>query len=126
MYDVQDIKIYRNAMKLLVPLQRLANLIPVSDSRLRTQLLDAARSIPAHITEGFAKRRSQKEFRRFLEMAIGSSDETKTHLSVVRIAQFPEIKDITCVALIGKYTIISKQINKYIQAVSKHISKSDI
>ena len=126
MYDVQDIKVYRNVLVLLEPLQRLANLIPRSDSRLKIQLLNAGRSVPAQIAEGFAKRRSQKEYRRFLEMAIGSSDETITHLRIIQLAHFSQIKTETCAALIKQFTIISKQLNKYIQAVSKNIPRSDI
>ena len=121
MNDVQDMIIYRNAMKLLEPLQRFANLIPASDSRLKVQILNSARSIPAHIAEGFAKRRSQKEYRRFLEMAIGSSDETITHLRIIASAKFSAIKQETCSVLVDKYTILSKQLNKYIQTVSKNI-----
>lgn len=128
MQSVQDLKIYSNAMKLLEPLQRLANLIPPSDFRLKVQLLNAGRSIPAQIAEGFAKRRSQSEYRRFLEMAIGSSDETTAHLRIVQIAQFPKIKNVTCQKLIENYIILSKQLNKYIQAVTNNIrnQKSEI
>ena len=40
------------------------------------QLRRASKSIPANLAEGFAKqRRSAAEFRRFVMMAIGSSDE---------------------------------------------------
>ena len=121
MNDVQNVKVYDLSLRLLEPLQRLANLIPQNDFRLKNQLLNAARSIPAHIAEGFAKRRSQLEFRRFLEMAIGSSDETVTHLRVIMIAKFPTIKNETCNALIEKYVVVSKQINKYIQTITKNI-----
>ena len=95
MQDVTDLIIYRNAINLVKPLQQLANLLPADEFRLKGQLLDAGRSIPAHIAEGFAKRRSQAEFRRFLEMAIGSSDEAVTHIRVILISGFKNVKNET-------------------------------
>lgn len=86
-------------MVLLKPLQRLANLIPAKENHLKTQLFDAGRSIPAHIAEGFAKRRSQAEFRRFLEMVIGSSNEVATHLRIIQMCEFDTIKEQTCISL---------------------------
>lgn len=44
----------------------------------------AARSIPANIVEGWAKRSSAAEFKRFLAVAIGSCDECKFWLEMSR------------------------------------------
>lgn len=46
------------------------------------QLRRAARSIPANIVEGWAKRLSAPEFKRYLQVAIGSCDETKLWLEM--------------------------------------------
>ena len=102
-------------MKLLKPIYRLANLLPKDEFRLKDQLTGSAKSVPALITEGFAKRRSAKEFKRYLGMALGSSDETITHLRQIKLIEFPNIKTGTCDALIDNYRVASKQINRLIK-----------
>jgi len=44
------------------------------------QILESSSSVHSTIAEGFAKRIYQKEFIRFLNMALGSSDECQNHL----------------------------------------------
>ena len=117
MQDVTDLIIYQNALKLLPPVYRLANLLPKNEYELRSQLTNSAKAIAPQIAEGFAKRRSQKEFKRFLEMALGSSDEVITHLREIQIIGFPNIKSETCEVLIKYYKIESKQINQYIKSI---------
>lgn len=46
---------------------------------LRSQLRDAAKGPPAHIAEGFGRRRP-RDFSRFLTIARSSLDETQNHL----------------------------------------------
>lgn len=113
--DAEDLEVYRRAMKLLRPIYRLADLLPKNEFRMRDQLTGAAKSVPALISEGFAKRKFEKEFRRFLYMALGSSDEVITHLREIELIGFPGIKPETCKALIKNYKIVSKQINKLIK-----------
>jgi four helix bundle protein len=74
------------------------------------RLKRASKSIPANIAEGFAKRSSEKEFKRFLKIAIGSSDEVVTHLRTMAITVprlLNEVKEIG-----EKYKTLSKRINK--------------
>jgi four helix bundle protein len=50
---------------------------------LRAQLLRAASSIPANIAEGCGKR-SESEFARYLDIALGSARELENHLLLAR------------------------------------------
>ncbi|MBI5530693.1 MAG: four helix bundle protein [Candidatus Doudnabacteria bacterium] len=113
--DVEDLDVYRRAMKLIKPVYKLSNLLPKEEFRLKDQLTASAKSIPALIAEGFAKRTFIKEFKRFLFMALGSSDETITHLKQIKLIDFQGIKTETCDALIANYRIVSKQINTTIK-----------
>ncbi|MEK7161847.1 MAG: four helix bundle protein [Patescibacteria group bacterium] len=124
--DVEDLEVYRRAMKLLKPIYRLAGLLPKDEFRLKDQLTGAGKSVPALITEGFAKRRSEKEFKRFLLMALGSSDEVVTHLKQIKLIGFPRIKSETCDALIKHYIIVSKQINSLIKKWNSSVPISPI
>ena len=113
--DVEDLEVYRRSMKLIKPVYKLVWLLPKDEFRLKDQLTASAKSISALIAEGFAKRRFEKEFKRFLLMALGSSDEIVTHLKQVKLIEFPGIKPETCDALIAHYRIVSKQINNLIK-----------
>lgn len=117
MSDINELKIYTDAIILLQPVYRLANLLPHNELDLRSQILRAAKAIAPMIAEGFAKKRSQKEFKRYLEMALGSSDETVAHLRQIKIINFPDIKPQTCDWLIKYYIIESKQINRLIGTI---------
>jgi four helix bundle protein len=106
--DVEDLEVYRRSMQLLNPIYKLAGLLPKEELLLKDQLTGAAKSIPATIAEGFAKRASVKEFKRYLMISLGSSDETITHLRQIKLLEFPNIKPETCDSLIKHYKIVSK------------------
>ena len=55
---------------------------------LGRQLRRAARSVPANIVEGWAKRNSSAEFKRYLQVSIGSCDETRMWLSMCKDEEY--------------------------------------
>lgn len=114
--DVEDLRVYKQSLEALRQVYELVGLLPRTSERLAKQISASAESIPALIAEGFGKRRSPKEFKRFLEMAMGSSDETITHSKVIKILseKFPRIPKELCMNLELEYRSISKQINKLI------------
>ena len=111
--DVTELRVYKQSLDLLRPIYKLVSTIPLSHDRLRRQILASAEGIPAQIAEGFAKRRSSKEFLRYLEIAMGSSDETITHLQVILILSESEkfVDKPLYLKLIEDYRYVSKQIN---------------
>ncbi|PJC81226.1 hypothetical protein CO007_05825 [Candidatus Roizmanbacteria bacterium CG_4_8_14_3_um_filter_36_10] len=116
-YDVTDLEVYRRSLESLKLIYKISYKIPESHQRLRTQIINSAESIPPLIAEGFAKRSSVKEFKRFLNMAMGSSDETITHSREIVILSetFKRIDNNLCVQIESKYKIISKQLNSLIK-----------
>ncbi len=113
-YDVTDLNVYNRAIKALDLVYQLEKQIPTSHYKLAMQITSAAEGIPAHIAEGFAKRRSDKEWKRFLEIGMGSSDETITQARSIEVLakHMPRISPELCQQVIAEYKIISKQINK--------------
>lgn len=113
-YDVTDLEVYNRAIKALDIVYQLEKQIPNSHYKLRIQLTSAAEGVPAHIAEGFAKRRSDKEWKRFLEIAMGSSDEVITQVRAIKILarHVARIDNDLCDKVIGEYKIISKQLNR--------------
>jgi len=69
-----DLEVYKESMSLLKEVHILVSLIPQAEQDLIWQIKRASRSIPANIAEGFAKKSSVKEFKRYLMIALGSSD----------------------------------------------------
>ena len=70
--DVTDLEVYGLSLELMRKLYEFLNKVPVQEYDSVKQCKRCAKSIPANIAEGFAKRSSQAEFKRFLKIAIGS------------------------------------------------------
>lgn len=113
-YDVTDLDVYNRALRALNLVYHLEKQIPQSHFKLRMQLTSAAEGVPAHIAEGFAKRRSVKEWKRFLEIGMGSSDEVITQARSVKIlaTHVRRIDKDLCDQVVAEYKIISKQLNR--------------
>ena len=81
----KDLLVYRQAYRLALEVSRLTRAFPKHEQfEMARQMRMAARSIPANIAEGWARRQSPAEFRRFLQMAIGSCEEIKVWLDFSR------------------------------------------
>lgn len=116
-YDVTDLVVYNRALNNLKLIYILVNQIPDRHERLKKQIINSAESIPPLIAEGFAKRSSEKEFKRFLNMAMGSSDETITHAREIYIlsTSIKTINKSLCVKIGNEYKEISKMLNSLIK-----------
>lgn len=108
--DVSDLSVYKDSLHLLPELYLLTKKLPRSELDLSNQVKRAAKSIAANIAEGFAKRASEKEFKRFLKISLASSDEVVTHLRTIAVVQ-PYLLD-DAKELAQKYKVLSRRINK--------------
>jgi four helix bundle protein len=87
MQDYRRLKVWEKAHAVSLDVQRACNRFPRRQGTvLANQLRRAVSSIPATIVEG-ASKRSDREFRRFLDMAMSSAQETDYHLLSARDAQ---------------------------------------
>ena len=107
--DVSDLEVYKESLKLLPEIYGLTKKLPRSEYDLVLQVKRSSKSIASNISEGFAKRVSDKEFKRFLKIAIGSSDEVITHLRMIAIV-VPRIS-LEAKVLAERYKVLSKRIN---------------
>ncbi|MEK7521726.1 MAG: four helix bundle protein [Patescibacteria group bacterium] len=112
-YDVTDLDVYNRSVEAPNLVYQLEKQVPQSHFKLKIQITSSAESVPALIAEGFGKRRSDKEWKRFLEMALGSSDETITHARTCKVLSkhFSTIDCDLCDKIAEEYKIISKQLN---------------
>jgi four helix bundle protein len=78
MHNFKKMKIWQEACNLVTNVYQLTERIPVSECYgLTSQIQRATVSIPANIAEG-AGRTTDLEFKRFLDIAIGSAFELET------------------------------------------------
>ncbi|MBI2622804.1 MAG: four helix bundle protein [Candidatus Levybacteria bacterium] len=110
MRDVTDLEVYREALRLLKKIYDFLKKLPKSEYDTVVQCKKCGKSIPSNIAEGWAKRSSELEFKRFLKIAIGSSDELISHLRTIVIAVprlYGEARELA-----EEYKILSKRLNK--------------
>lgn len=107
--DVTDLEAYKESLRLLKKLYEFLRKLPKSEYDTVVQCKKCGKSIPANIAEGFAKRASELEFKRFLLIAIGSSDELISHLRTVAIA-VPGLHH-GAKSIAGEYKTLSKRMN---------------
>ena len=81
------------------------------------QMRRASVSIPLNIAEGYAKRSSQEEFRRFLLMAIGSSNEMSVLIEYSKDLGY--MSEEQYVKASKEYDEIGRMLNSLIKAVGK-------
>ncbi|RED48867.1 four helix bundle protein [Seonamhaeicola aphaedonensis] len=90
MRDFRKLDIWKNGIELVKQIYQLSNKLPSEEKfGLRSQITRAAVSVPSNIAEG-CSRNSEVEFKRFLEIAIGSLFEVETQLIIVQELKFIE------------------------------------
>jgi len=110
----EDLEVYQRAMELLVPLH--AHVITFPDYErfeLASQLRRASKAIPANIAEGYGKKTSSKEFKAYLNHALGSANEVIVHLRIAERLGYLGSGE-TC-ELVAGYTILAKQLFRLMQ-----------
>lgn len=84
MKNFKKLTVWQKGMDLVDRVHDLTLLLPADEKfGIRAQLTRAAVSIPLNVSEGSAKS-SDKDYKRFLEMSLGSAFEVETLLLVVQ------------------------------------------
>ena len=79
MRDFKKLLIWQKAMEIVATTYKLVETLPSEEKYgLRSQMTRCSVSIAANIAEG-SSRQSQKEYRHFCEIALGSCFELETH-----------------------------------------------
>jgi four helix bundle protein len=75
----EDLEVFQRAYRVSLDIHRASLTFPSVEQRaLADQIRRASKSICANVAEGYGRqKRSKAEFKRFLQMAIGSSDEMR-------------------------------------------------
>ncbi len=100
-----------------------SNYLPINEKYgLRSQICRASVSIPSNIAEG-CSRTSQIEFKRFLEIALGSSFELETQLIIIQDLNLIKGKIIDFDTLYNQLHTLQKRINSLINKIKSNSQK---
>ena len=110
----RDLRIYQRSYEAALRIHQLTLQFPAFErGELGSQLRRSSCSIPINIAEGYGRKKSSEDFKRFLVIALGSCDETSVLLDFARDLKYMDEK--THGDLKGEYAEIGKGINKLIQ-----------
>ena len=110
----EGLEVYQRAMALLKPMHSLVLTFPDYEKYdLASQMRRACKSIPANVAEGYARRRSPKEFCNFLSVAMGSANEMEVHLRIAKELDY--VTEHQCHEFTREYQTIGKQLNGLIK-----------
>ena len=88
MRDFRELRIWKDGIDRVVDVYELTKQFPKEEEYgLKSQIKRAAVSVPSNIAEG-CSRVSQREFRHFLEISLGSSFEVETDIVVAQRLAF--------------------------------------
>ena len=110
--DVEDLTVYQKAYDASLMLHKLSLEYPKHEqfNGIADQLRRASKSVCANLAEGFGKQsHSKAEFKRYLSIAIGSSDETRLWLRYSYDLGYMPLKLYTSYA--GEYRTIAKMLS---------------
>jgi four helix bundle protein len=83
MKDFKKLKVWQKGMEIVLATYTLVSQLPGEEKfGLRIQMTKSAVSIPSNIAEGSAKS-SSKDYKRYLEISLGSAYELETHVLII-------------------------------------------
>src|SRR5229473_4743979 len=110
----KDLRIYQCSYDLALEIHKITTNFPTHERReLGSQLRRAATSVPINIAEGYGRKRSADDFKRFLVISMGSCNEVSVILDLAHDLGYfsnevhAEFKD--------RYDQVGRAINKLIQ-----------
>ena len=121
MRNFRELMIWQKGMEIVVRIYELTSLLSKGETYgLKNQLQRAAVSIPSNIAEGYS-RNSEPDFKRFLEMAIGSAYELETQLTITEnVSLISKTKVDPILQLLSEE---QKMLNSFIASVRERSGK---
>ena len=110
-YDFRELEVWKKAFAISLVIHKASLEFPqIEQYALANQIRRASKSICANIAEGFAKQRSSKaEFKRFLQMGLGSANEMLVWLQYCKELNYISEKDFS--DWYSEYESVCKMLN---------------
>jgi four helix bundle protein len=118
---VEELHVYQRAYKISLEIHKLSlNFPKIEQYALADQLRRSSKSICANLAEGFSKQvGSKKEFRQFILISMGSSDEVLTWIRYCKDLEY--LSEDQFIAFEKEYQEISKMLKGLYNYVSKQV-----
>ena len=108
----RDLDFYRDAYQLALEIHQVTLTFPAFETHeLGVQMRRSSKGVPQNIAEGWGRRESEKDFKHFLLIALGSCDEMQVHLDFsvdlgyITAGQHVDFRD--------RYTSVGKRIRAF-------------
>ena len=105
----KDLEVFKEGYRLAIDLYKLVNKLPAEAYELVKQTKRSAMSIPLNLSEGYGKKDSVPEFKRYVRIAMGSSNEIEVLLEMLKDLCY--IEEETYSSYIEAYQILGKRLN---------------
>ena len=124
MSGFRELEIYRRSYAAAKAVYEMVKKYPSYEVRngIADQMRRASLSIPMNIAEGYGKKDSQADFRRFLKMALGSANEMQVLLDFSKDIGY--IQAETHAKAVAEYEEICKMLSKFIQSSAHDSAKT--
>ena len=111
----RDLEVYRRSYELALRVHKLSLAFPGFERfELGRQLREATKSIPANIAEGYGRKTSPADFKRFLVMSLGSCDEVRVWLEFCKDLVY--VSEAECKELVDQYDQVGKMLTGLLKA----------
>lgn len=119
----KDLDVWKKSIKLAKDVYKLIEILPKKERYgLSEQMKRAVISIPSNIAEG-AARESEKEFVRFLYIALGSANELDTQIEICKELNFKSVDSNQLNQIQTEISTISKMIYGLILNLKRRIKQ---
>ena len=122
MSGYRELQVYERSYQAARAIYRITKEFPKEEQYgMVDQMRRASLSIALNIAEGYAKKESQQEFKRFLLMAMGSANEMEVLIDFAGDEGY--ISEETHEKAAKEYAAIGKMLNRMIQRVNEKASR---
>ena len=114
----KELKVYQRSYKAAIAIYKMTSKFPKEERHgITDQIRRAAVSISLNIAEGYAKKESQAEFKRFLMIAQGSTNEVSVLLDFAKDLEM--LEGLTYEKARAEYEEIGKMLTGLIKTLTK-------
>ena len=114
----RQLQVYERSYKAALAVYRMTKRFPEREKYgMTSQMQRAGISVALNIAEGYAKKSSQEEFKRFLLMALGSANEMSVLIDFSKDLGYITEEEYKKAS--REYGEIGKMLNKFIQTVNE-------
>ena len=107
----KDLEVYQKAYQIAIEVYKATQDFPASERyEITSQIRRAAISIPANIAEGYGRKKSAEEFKHYLRISLGSTNELQVLMEIAKELGY-EIPE----ELMERIDVLGKQIYRLIE-----------